>query len=507
MIDEGYLRKTTITIATILNISATIPIWLVPYPPLTDYPKHLLLAKVISEYNNPVFPYSNYFDLHRFPVPNLIFQIGMLFLQKLFDVLIAGKILLTLSMILFPFSIFYFLHSINKDKLVFGLFAYPFIYNWYFNLGLVNFYIGLGLFFLTLGFWWRKKDKFSIQNQIILAILFILLYLSHVFVYAASILALGMLSVLCLQKFRYFLKWLAPIFPSLILFFSYYYLCFSAPGAKYPFGFSNLPDLLIQFLVSFLYFSKKEVLLYCLPLIFYLFFFIHMLKTIKPLKIENGKFILDFRTKEGQFLVLFILFLALYFILPWYGFGGWGLNQRLNLIIVFIGVATFCLPRRVFLIYGFIILISISSLMFYTYNFNWYKKIDRQYEDFASGIQYIEDNKIILPIILDIKGDSIHTEPFRGFWAYYHLKKGGVGPYFFAMPGNHPVTYKEEKVKQFLKNPFVNNFKSENLDVRSSQLYDYILVWGKDKDIFSKIEKRFTLIYKKGNLHIYKKAK
>jgi hypothetical protein len=231
-----------------------------------------------------------------------------------------------------------------------------------------------------------------------------------------------------------------------------------------------------------------------------------MLIERKPIRLNRGKLVIDFASTEGKFFMLFTLFFVLYFILPWHGFGGWGLNQRLTLIILFVGIATFSLPKRPLLAYGFVGLMSVSSLSFSIYNFTWYERINKEYEDFASGINYVESNKTILPIISDIKGDSIRTEPFRGFWAYYHLEKGGIGPYFFAMQSNHPVTYKEE-VKNYLKGRGLLPPRDANLDGKLQlEPYDYILVWRGNEDIFSKIRTSFQLIYKKGNLQIYKKG-
>lgn len=104
------LRRVTIFLAIVLTGSAVAPIWLVSYPPLTDYPKHLLLAKVMNEFNDPIYPYSRFFELHRFPIPNIIFELAIIALLPVFNILTAGKIVLSLSMILFAFSIFYFLN-------------------------------------------------------------------------------------------------------------------------------------------------------------------------------------------------------------------------------------------------------------------------------------------------------------------------------------------------------------------------------------------------------------
>jgi hypothetical protein len=500
------LRKVTIFLAIVLTVSAIAPVWFVSYPPLTDYAKHLLLAKVMSEFNDPVFPYSRFFELHRFPIPNLIFQLGIIALLPIFNILTAGKIVLSLSMILFAFSIFYFLNCVAKEKMIFGLFGLTFIYNWYFNLGLVNFYIGLGLFFVTLGYWWKEQNTCSISNSVTLLFLFLLLYISHVFAYAAGVFAIGILSAMSFVRIKEILKKAAPLIPSLLLFFGYLYISTTAPGAKQSPGFSNLPDLIIQFVTSFLYFSRVELFLYILPLACYLFFFACMLIEKKPIRLNHGNLVFDFTTMEGKFFMLCTLFFVLYLILPWHGFGGWGLNQRLTLITVFVGIATFSLPKRPIFVNGFLILVVISSLSFYIYNLTWYRKINREYMDFASGINYIEKNKTILPIILDKKGDSVRTEPFRGFWAYYHLERGGIGPYFFAMPSNHPVAYKEQ-VNNYFKGPELLPPEVANLDEKLQlEPYDYVLVWRGNEDIISKIKTSFKLIYKKGDLQIYRKG-
>lgn len=90
-------------------------------------------------------------------------------------------------------------------------------------------------------------------------------------------------------------------------------------------------------------------------------------------------------------------------------------------------------------------------------------------------------------------------------WAYYHMKKGGAGPYLFDLPHGQIVNYCRPKRELFpaptLYPHRVGDYNSE----AHSAPYDYVLLWGTDSKIEMEIARNFQPIFRNGQLTVYKK--
>ena len=71
-----------------------------------------------------------------------------------------------------------------------------FIYNYLFLMGFYNYSVGVSLFFLILGFWWRCKEKLSLNRILILNLLFLITYFAHLVPYVFALGSIGLLSLL-----------------------------------------------------------------------------------------------------------------------------------------------------------------------------------------------------------------------------------------------------------------------------------------------------------------------
>ena len=119
---QVYSKKISILLILLLFLFS-LPVWLVEYPPLTDYPNHLLRITILKEFGNTEFDFSQHFKLRYFPVPNVISDYFILLVSNVCPTQIAGKIYLNLYVILLPLSLFYFLRIIDPRKIYLGFFS------------------------------------------------------------------------------------------------------------------------------------------------------------------------------------------------------------------------------------------------------------------------------------------------------------------------------------------------------------------------------------------------
>lgn len=501
-------ERAVLSLVLFVSVASLVPLWIIPYPPMEDFPKHLLIAKVIRQLHDPIYPYSRYFLLDPFPIPNMIFEIFLVPLSYIFSYLAAGKIVLSVAVLLLPAGVLCFLRAIDTEKTANVLFCYPFLYSYYLNMGFVNFCIALGLSFATLGYWWKSRQDVTLKKGMVIGFLLILLYVSHGFVHAATIFLLCMFILFTDRRAREVWRHVGFMAPSLILVGIHYLRNYLIAGVHYPLGYTSLPDVAEQLAVSFISFSRMELLVLSLPLFWMAVLILKTMVSRGMIEFTRDRVGLDCRSNEGKVFFVMLSVLVLVFMLPSYGFGCWPVNTRLNLFIVFLGLAVFELPKNTFWKSASIGMAVGCSLTLFAYNGMWYLQINAQYKDYISGVDVIEPNKKILPVVVDRSGGSVRAEPFLGFYDYYYVMKGGVGPYFFAKKNVYPIFYREE-AKDSLKAPILHpRSNEEGLRLEEAAgLYDYIVVWGKDENIEASLEGMFRPIHKKGKLTVYANKK
>src|SRR5438309_2632898 len=80
------------------SVLACLPVWLVEYPPLVDYPNHLARLYILYHYDEvPVF--QERYDRAFVLLPDLAMEAFVLPLQVIVPVEIAGKIFLTVVLL------------------------------------------------------------------------------------------------------------------------------------------------------------------------------------------------------------------------------------------------------------------------------------------------------------------------------------------------------------------------------------------------------------------------
>ena len=129
--------------AVVLSLFSIFPIWVVDYFPSQNGPAFLNIIHIFNEINNPEYVYKDYFFRHLHYMPYLSMY-GLLYLLNLvFPLFAANKIMLSIMVLFFPLTIFYFLIRIDHSKIIFAFPAYLIIYNYGFMRGYYNFFIAI----------------------------------------------------------------------------------------------------------------------------------------------------------------------------------------------------------------------------------------------------------------------------------------------------------------------------------------------------------------------------
>ena len=148
---KGYRAAPFLGLAAFVMFCALLPIALVRFPPINDYPFHLARIIIMNRMDDPVF--DRFYDWGSFLLPNVAMDVAALAIAKLAGPELAMRIFAGLT-ILTPLIGVLVLHRAAWGRLsVWPLLVLVFLYNGVFVFGFFNYLFGLGLAFLTVALW------------------------------------------------------------------------------------------------------------------------------------------------------------------------------------------------------------------------------------------------------------------------------------------------------------------------------------------------------------------
>jgi hypothetical protein len=167
-----------------------LPIWMVRYPALNDYPSHLLEAQVVAHYHNPALAYAPDYQilpgwyLHS----NALTTLLMVGLAQVAPIALAGKLVLSLYVVLLTTGVIALLDYFNRPRWL--LLALPvLLFNLPFMSGFLNWSYGVALIpFVLLSYCrWRQGQGWHLG---LLAGLTLLIYIAHVLAWGLGLVML-----------------------------------------------------------------------------------------------------------------------------------------------------------------------------------------------------------------------------------------------------------------------------------------------------------------------------
>jgi hypothetical protein len=160
-------------------IVAILPFWIVSFPPLLDYPNHLARVFILAHLHDPAFHFSEYYAADWGPYPYLTMDALMVGLQKFWNVLTAGKILLSLSIIGVPLASWFFVRQAKPENILLASLSLITTWNLFFLWGFINMQLSMALVLMVAGLWLRYLRRPSWPRWISFLVAVLALYFTH----------------------------------------------------------------------------------------------------------------------------------------------------------------------------------------------------------------------------------------------------------------------------------------------------------------------------------------
>jgi hypothetical protein len=408
-------------LVTLLFIILLMPLWLVKFPPLLDYPNHLARIFVLAHLNDPAFQFSSMYQSNWGLFPYLTMDVSLLAFQKLLPLELAGRILLSLCLVALPLSVWFFLRQANPGSDALAVWSLLLPYNVFFLMGFIDFSLGLSLCFLAVGLWIRYQGRPTVLRWGVLLAVFSATYFTHLFAFGVLALMVTVCSIF--KRFswkRLLLSWVLFLPGSL-----FYLITRRGVAAPQDIAFDVFGDRW-AWVAGFLHLYSSPVdtltiasLMICLVLALW----------------KNP----ELRSNPEWVTIGAILF-VLFWILPFKVGDAFYIYPRI-LPALFVVLLSMChIGKRGRWLA--IVAMGIFLLRAGDITLGFWKEQPRL-AALAQSFELIPRNARVLPVVEMDNGDVIRR-PYSHFWAYGTIRRGWLSPYLFALPGQTPLRLKDD---------------------------------------------------------------
>jgi hypothetical protein len=407
----------------VLTLACLFPVWWLSLLPMQDFPQHLQVSRVISTWGSPQYDWQNYYILHIKPQPYILHFLLMAWLAKLFGIMTAGRIIVSLITILTTALV---LVVARREKspgnAPWGvLLLYPLVFNQMFYLGFINYCLSVPLVFLAI-----KEHSAVIRSGSKGASFRLLIYLTTLFflhpypVLVYVVLAL-IQSTLYFGDGKRFVRAVVPPLALGIVFTAWYFVSYSGMA-----GLSSIPWAIRWWptldVARFLALQFTGMLEFSLPGMITLALWLAAITLLTLVALRSRRLV----SVQRGYVRLVLVCLAGYFALPfWYGHNSY-FNLRLApFIYVFLVLLSTGLPvsRRT----GTAVAAIALSLV--AVSIDTQKRVSSETGEIIPVARSVGGNARVLPIVAD---GSSHVLPEAYFYqmhlhdpTYVHVLEGG----------------------------------------------------------------------------------
>lgn len=190
----GNIEEILFFLITVLNAC---PLFVGKFIPSGDGAAHLYNSNIINQllFGKKDF-FSEFFIFNPFPVPNWTGHFILSLFNLFLPAFMAEKILIGFYLFGLPYSFRAVIRSFNSENMLLSYLIFPFVYSYVFLLGMYNFSIAIVFMFITISYYIRNKtDLFNIKNVLVLFVLFMLTYFSHLLIFIILIITIGFLFI------------------------------------------------------------------------------------------------------------------------------------------------------------------------------------------------------------------------------------------------------------------------------------------------------------------------
>lgn len=482
-------RKIYWALFVLINLVLILPLWMTKYPPLVDYTNHLARAYILHNYDQVETFKASYVKVVE-PIPNLAFDLIVPFFMNIFRIEVAGKIFLTLTLLLFTSGCHMLGRAIHGSPTWLALSSALFTYNSTFIIGFVNYMFGLGMFFISAALWLRFRRRWSPMTVAIMILLVFACFLAHL----SSYLFLGV-TLVVVTLFDYFaarkinknmVVGLLPLVPPLLAFVAY----MKGSGQVGNIESNTVLGKLIgalALILSYHYFLDAALALALLALALSLYF-----------KAKNAQV-------KWAMIAVGTIFAILYMVFPKTLFTAGGADARFvpPAVVLIVLAISFEVSKRVGQ-YALIIFLAVSFIRTGSIWYEW-RNLDKRFAEQVELFRHFEEGARVYPLYFK---DTIHNNkldrPFDHVILYSVIYRHASTPTLFHIRGQQPLLFRNE--------PYFIPLKSSTLpaQVNWQQIfsnYDYIWCYKISDDFLPYLKENGELIAANDDTMIYRAHK
>jgi hypothetical protein len=416
-----YFTSGNVQLAVLIILSAilVLPIWLVKYPPLIDYPDHLARAFVLHHLHDPHYDFARWYASDWGPNPYLLADLLMQVFQSIVGIYVAGRLMLTLCLLGLPWGVLFFLRRANPGSEYLALWVFALAYNRNFLMGFMSFELSIALCFVVVGVWLDYLRTEKTRTYALSMVLTIMLYLTHLGGYAVAALAIGICTLMRFGIGRKFWLSTLPFVPGALLFLSGR---FQGGWAKRGLDYRtwHLSSKLKGMLVPFMLYSRPMGLLTLLVVLATVAYFVWRRDKLKL---------------NVAWIAVAIAILAVHWIMPgMYGDLGF-VDYRFCIVAFFFVLAV---PRfagaRNWIVAGAVALCLLRTADVTKYFVSQQKPL----AEMANSFKNIPKQALVLTYSAIGDHSWIESAKIR-FWAYGVIERGWISPSLFHQAGVQPL--------------------------------------------------------------------
>jgi len=497
-----------------LSAACVFPIFKVAYLPIQDLPQHLAAIRVLHDFHDPVFRFSELFELQLLRTQYLTVYLATDLLAYVLPLELAMRVVIALVLVAVPWSLRALLRAIGKDERL-ALLAFPLAYNAHFLLGFLNFIaaIALALYGLALAVQIREREQAAVSTRkqaVLLGVVALTYFYSHVVPFA--LLGLGAFLVALERDLRAVVRRLLPLVPCGIA--ALLWLQTSAAGqatlaaaqgdaagkriehtaAKQ--ALAQLPMWMTDILTGDA--DDKLLLAWCALMAFAL-----ACSLVPYARTELGATPLA-RALGRRLLLIAPLCALLYFVAPTSYDWIWPIAQRFPLLAALFATLWIA-PLKRWLSHAILIAAFVCSAASFHHAGSAFGMFSRlEVGDFDHALAAIPPGQRVAGLIYGRGSRYVAFSPFIHFVAYYQARKGGAVMFTFADFPQSPFRFREDT-----RPPRVwPRWEWTPERVRPATdlaWYDYVLVRGFAPRI-ARADSGFTQVYKGAPWSVWKRV-
>ncbi len=479
-----------------------------------DGPQHLYNSQVLIDLLKSNDIVSQFFKINSVIVGYWISHIILALLNWIFPAWLAEKLFILICIAGLAFAFRYFIKSFTTKTTYLFLLIIPFLNHQYLLFGYYAFSMAWIFFFLTLGYFFRSYNKSGIRQSVVLAVLLVLTFLTHMIVFAFTLFVMGSyliydslrfsgynnLKSFLKQKIPFFLRYLLIILPASVLAAIYYkhVAGIKMVAVEKIFTSKMLWEYVrdFKFLVAFDHVLESPFnrVLFFVTAVLFIYSLIVLVLEISGRK-EGDKSVIRIKT---FLLIISCLVFIVYFAAPDL-FGTGSLKIRILVFFFFLVVSVISLTKTP----GLMQFVSAIIILWYLIGiFNvrkaTYLNLSRQAIDFEFIESRMEENSVYFQMRMITEWNNEHFPLYTG------SDKTLVNVRNPQCLGHFPIVWNWKEIPATMMGSYsstnMNNMWFSNHD-RTHRFVkiDYIVVFGYwdfiNKDIFTDLREKVFEFY------------